>query len=82
MTYHRWRKSQPSHDQHEPVAAKEAAGANALPEPSTKVDQARIEELRLENDRLRRIVTDLLLEKVKIEEQIALSLGGKKANRS
>ena len=84
MTYHRWRKARPSKaQQHDGLAATEPTvlATNSL-EPSTKADHARIKELRLENDRLRRIVTDLLLEKVKIEEQIALSLGRKTANRN
>ena len=36
----------------------------------------RIDELRLENERLRRIVTDLLLEKMKIEEKLAVRSSG------
>jgi putative transposase len=32
--------------------------------------------LRLENERLRRIVTDLLLEKMKIEEKLAVRSSG------
>jgi len=83
MTYHRWRKSHPSHDHNERLIAVEAAALATEPSDSAaRADQARIDELRLENDRLRRIVTDLLLEKVKIEEQIALSLRGKTISRS
>jgi putative transposase len=52
MTYHRWRK------------ARESSHPNASP-----IEQARrIIELQLENSRFRRIVTDLLLEKMKLEE--------------
>ena len=61
MTLHRWRKMSPA-----PRVA--AAGLN---EPG-QFDQAphgsRIAELQLENSRLRRLVTDLLLEKMKLEE--------------
>src|SRR5713101_6938323 len=64
MTYHRWRK---------------ARGALARPSrPATHVERvgippereqmSQIRELQLENSRLRRLVTDLLLEKVKLEE--------------
>ena len=65
MTYHRWRK---------------ARGALAHPTPRPASDAERIDisiereqtsqirELHLENSRLRRLVTDLLLEKVKLEE--------------
>src|SRR5262245_48222102 len=60
MTLHRWRKMAP--------APRAAGGLN---EPS-QLDQAppasRIAELQLDNSRLRRLVTDLLLEKMKREE--------------
>jgi putative transposase len=79
MTYHRWRKAHPSHDRDGLAAAERPVVAT---EPTTNADQARIKELRLENDRLRRIVTDLLLEKVKIEEQIAVNVGRKTVNRN
>ena len=53
MTLHRWRKL--------------PSGSNG----SSRMDQTpqtRIAELQLENSRLRRLVTDLLLEKMSIEE--------------
>ena len=60
MTLHRWRKmSSPTH----PVLAR--------PNGSGQPDQGshtRLAELELENSRLRRLVTDLLLEKIKLEE--------------
>jgi len=56
MTLHRWRKAshgpQPAHG----VAQPNGARGN------------RIAELQLENLRLRRLVTDLLLEKIRLEE--------------
>jgi putative transposase len=55
MTYHRWRKSHSAR----PVQAGAAPG-----------DQKRISELQVENLRLRRLVTDLLLEKVRLEEEM------------
>src|SRR5262245_29174166 len=61
MTLHRWRKTS---------LAPRAAPAG-LSEPS-QLDRAlpagRFAELQLENSRLRRLVTDLLLEKMKLEE--------------
>jgi len=55
MTLHRWRKA--------PLGTPEAR------EPDrTRGADDRIAELQLENSRLRRLVTDLLLEKVKLEE--------------
>jgi putative transposase len=61
MTLHRWRK----------MSLPPRAAAVGLSEPS-QLDRAppgsRIAELQLENSRLRRLVTDLLLEKMKLEE--------------
>jgi len=58
MTLHRWRKAppgpQPVHEADEP--------------DWTRSGDDRITELQLENSRLRRLVTDLLLEKIKLEE--------------
>jgi transposase-like protein len=58
MTLHRWRKAPP---ESQPV--REAGQADGM---RSRGD--RIAELQLENSRLRRLVTDLLLEKVKLEE--------------
>jgi transposase len=60
MTLHRWRKAPPGLQP-------------ALPHEASRPDRTRgggdqIAELQLENSRLRRLVTDLLLEKIKIEE--------------
>jgi putative transposase len=56
MTLHRWRKAepQPAHETGEPG--------------QTRGGGDRIAELQLENSRLRGLVTDLLLEKIKLEE--------------
>jgi putative transposase len=64
MTYHRWRKARASVPARASVSMALEGGLDA-----------RIEALQLENSRLRRLVTDLLLEKVRLEE----SLGGKKS---
>ena len=71
MTFHRWRKL--------PMVAKAKLDAPAIvpeqlsgAEPLNVAEMARlVEELSVENRRLRRIVTDLLLEKIKIEEAAA-----------
>lgn len=78
MTLHRWRK----HESNQ--AGQLVVGSSAQPPEegqAPELDAARIDELRLENERLRRIVTDLLLEKMKMEEKIALQarLQGKSA---
>jgi putative transposase len=54
MTLHRWRKAQRAHEAGQP--------------DGTRGVRDRIAELQLENSRLRQLVTDLLLEKVKLEE--------------
>ena len=77
MTYHRWRKLHPAKDGRSLMAAEMGVPIGAPLGGSNLSDQEQIEELRVENERLRRIVTDLLLEKAKVEEQVALSLRGK-----
>ena len=62
MTLHRWRKLPPG-PQTAFVAIHEAGQLSRL-----RGEGDRIAELQLENLRLRRLVTDLLLEKVKLEE--------------
>jgi putative transposase len=71
MTLHRWRKlplrkndARPPHDH----ATEERMSTNS----PTMDDMRRVlEELTLENQRLRKIVTDLLLEKMRLEEASA-----------
>jgi putative transposase len=62
MTLHRWRKAAPS-----PQPAHEAGRPDR-----SRTQRDRIAELQLENSRLRRLVTDLLLEKIKLEEAAKL----------
>ena len=62
MTLHRWRKVPPG-PQTAFVATHEAGQLNRL-----RGEGNRIAELQLENLRLRRLVTDLLLEKIRLEE--------------
>jgi putative transposase len=65
MTLHRWRKAPPG-----------LQPALVAPHEASRPDRTRgggdqIAELQLENSRLRRLLTDLLLEKIKIEEEAA-----------
>src|SRR5438309_11324203 len=74
MTFHRWRKQAP-HYRTAAVTHAEASTATSSGETTRASrrggsDDSLIQELQLENSRLRRIVTDLLLEKTKIEEAI------------
>jgi putative transposase len=68
MTLHRWRKMSLAPR----AASAEPSQLDRAPQPG------RIAELQLENSRLRRLVTDLLLEKMKLEEAVEL---GKPATR-
>jgi hypothetical protein len=68
MTLHRWRKlplPKPEAD----IPQERADAGKALTNPPA-IDEMRrvLEELKLENQRLRKIVTDLLLEKMRLEE--------------
>jgi putative transposase len=67
MTLNRWRKAPPG-PQPALVASPEARG----PDRARRADD-RIAELQLENSRLRRLVTDLLLDQIKLEEAAKLS---------
>lgn len=71
MTFHRWRKAESAR-----TLLAEQVGASSPSDPvpvegEQASDQRRMEELRLENQRLRRLVTDLLLEKIELEERLA-----------
>jgi putative transposase len=66
MTYHRWKKMLG-----EDAGTAESAGrgeAELRLQPSDSVDM--IKRLELENSRLRRLVTDMLLDKLKLEEEL------------
>jgi transposase-like protein len=62
MTLHRWRKAL-----RRPQSALVATVEGREPDRTRGADD-RIAELQFENSRLRRLVTDLLLEKVMLEE--------------
>jgi putative transposase len=67
MTYHRWRKAAGAPVRVPVPAVVEAEHDNAMP-PGRQ--STRAQELVLENQRLRRLVTDLLLEKIQLEEAL------------
>ncbi|WP_404514977.1 transposase [Bradyrhizobium ottawaense] len=73
MTLHRWRKLPLSKD-----VGQSSEGPNAgrdPPPPRASMDEMRraLEELTVENRRLRKLVTDLMLEKMTLEEASAPS---------
>src|SRR5882672_4058602 len=64
MTFHRWRKLTPARTA--PSASPGLGNGARRPHRGP----GRLAELQLENSRLRRLVTDLLLEKVSLEEAV------------
>ena len=65
MTFHRWRKSRN-------LQAPRNVALSATQAADTEADlAARFTELQTENGRLRRLVTDLLLEKMRLEDEAA-----------
>ena len=68
MTYHRWRNGRPALEGLKPADKREQRPKDMV----IKAENAgRLGELQLENSRLRRLVTDLLLEKVRLEEMLS-----------
>jgi putative transposase len=79
MTLHRWHKVPPEHQ-------RTLQASPEMIEPDrTRHRGDRIAELQLENSRLRRLVTDLLLEKLELEEPAQLQKrprdGARRASR-
>ena len=69
MTYHRWKKTQNLSDGSDEVKGRgetQAPLSNSSDASSTET----IKRLELENSRLRRLVTDMLLDKLKLEEEL------------
>jgi putative transposase len=76
MTFHRWRKAQPQGLQARASAGSEPRRIVPIANLSESQRRGRIAELQLENTRLRRLVTDLLLEKMRIEDDAERYRGG------
>jgi putative transposase len=69
MTYHRWRKARGALPRAVPRPVTTAPRpVNNAERVDSSAEREQIRELQLENSRLRRLVTDLLLEKIKLEE--------------
>ena len=67
MTYHRWRKARGAMVHPGPAPA---TYAESPADPGGREKASQIRDLQCENSRLRRLVADLLLEKVKLEEDL------------
>ena len=71
MTYHRWRKARAAPVQPAPPRTMTAERPAA---PSDHEQVSQIRDLQYENSRLRRLLTDLLLEKVRLEEDLRANM--------
>ncbi len=67
MTYHRWRKARGATAR---STSRLAADADRAEIATDREEIGQIRELKIENSRLRRLVTDLLLEKLELEESL------------
>ncbi len=67
MTYHRWRKARAAMVRPESPPVRNAESCTV---PGDREQASQIRDLQSENLRLRRLVADLLLEKVKLEEDL------------
>jgi putative transposase len=75
MTYHRWRKARGALAR---PASRPVSDAERMENSPEREEMNQIRELQLENSRLRRLVTDLLLEKVKLEEGVHAAAGSRR----
>ena len=65
MTYHRWKTSQKA-----TTESGDSTGGDKV-EPTAPADAGgRVKQLELENSGLRQLLTDVMLEKLKLEQQI------------
>jgi putative transposase len=80
MTYHRWRKARGAMVR---PTTPPARYAESPPLPEDREQANQIRGLQTENSRLRRLVADLLLEKVKLEEDLrGITFNRRMAGRS
>ena len=81
MTFHRWRKARSLARKSNTNGTAKAGMLIPIAQTSEPERRSRYAELQLENIRLRKLVTDLLLEKMKLEDEWqhnSYSVAGKK----
>jgi putative transposase len=66
MTFHRWRKARSATF----AQSSQPSCTKRIPQVSDSANHDQLAELQLENLRLRRLLTDALLEKIKLEEAL------------
>jgi len=69
MTYHRWKKT-PNTSASSAQTTERGKVEGRVQTSSARGSDETIRQLELENSRLRRLVTDMLLEKLKLEDEI------------
>lgn len=69
MTFHRWRKAVADQRQQKPASISSTKTSATTAEASEASRQICIAELQLENARLCKLVADLLLEKMRLEDE-------------
>lgn len=69
MTFHRWRKAHSQSARSNTNGARDAGTLVPITRPSDQGRRSRYADLQLENMRLRKLVTDLLLEKMILEDE-------------
>lgn len=76
MTFHRWRKGRPQELRLKTNGVLKTDTLIPIARSSKPEHRNRYAELQLENTRLRRLVTDLLLEKMRLEDEWEQDSGG------
>jgi putative transposase len=71
MTYHRWRKMA----LHQLEVHSGNGSGGLAPQATSSSDAQRLHELQVENQQLRKIVADLMLERLQLQEGAASSTG-------
>lgn len=71
MTYHRWKKDREEQNAVEPTIQTDMRQTDMrMPTAAEFTRSSSFADLQVENERLRRLVTDLLLEKMALQEQL------------
>jgi putative transposase len=76
MTYHRWKKT-PNTSARSAEVTERGKAEGRVPASDARGSDETIRQLELENSRLRRLVTDMLLEKLQLEDEIRARQDGR-----
>jgi putative transposase len=76
MTYHRWKKT-PNISASSAEGTERGKAEGRVQASNARSSEETIRQLELENSRLRRLVTDMLLEKLQLEDEIRARQDGR-----